>query len=185
MFAGCRTRRKGHALHENIEEITVLVQGVQAGFHHIARTTSIDFELERENVSLLRKPEAACAMATIGTVGDIRGGVAISFDAPGFSEAVEKFSHGMLVGAGNDDAMALSCIGEMANMVSGQLATFAHEKGYRLDVTPPNVFAGERVVQVYPDNVKWIYIPYRLKSGHVFLSIQIDEKSVKSAGVRV
>jgi len=168
-------------LHENIEEITVLVQGVQAGFHFIARSSSMDFLLERKSVSLLRKPEAACAMATIGTVGDIRGGVAISFDAPGFAEAVEKFSHGMLVGAANDNAMALSCIGEMANTVGGQLATFAHGKGYRLDVTPPHVFSGERIVQVYPPEVRWIYIPYSLKSAYIFLSIQIDEKSAKAA----
>ena len=159
----------------NLEKVTTVVQGVQTGFHYIAVNSAMGFALEKAKVSLLTRPTEACVMATVGTVGDIRSGVAISFDERGFAETVSKMSFGLL--DGSDDEMSISCIAEMTNMISGKLAVFAESRGYRIDVTPPQVFRGEKIVQIYPSNVRWIFIPYRLDKGNVFLNVLVDEKS--------
>lgn len=100
--------------------MAILVQGVQSGFARVADSVGMNYKLRKEGVALVKKLPDACVIASIGTVGKIRGGIAISFDREGLSACVSAMSGGMLAGD-PDDPMSVSCIGELVNMTGGGL----------------------------------------------------------------
>ena len=153
------------------EKMVILVQGVQSGFARVADSVGMNYKLRKEGVALVKKLPDACVIASIGTVGKIRGGIAISFDREGLSACVSAMSGGMLAGD-PDDPMSVSCIGELVNMTGGGVAMFASEKGVEMDVTPPQIFSGENISQSWPTQMHWVSVPYIVRdTGNVFLNV--------------
>ncbi len=158
------------------KKMTLLVQGVQSGFGRVADSIGLDYSLMKSNIALVKKIPDACAIASIGTVGDVRGGIAVSFDSDGFGACVSSMSGGMLAGSINDD-MSISCVGEMVNMIGGGVAIYGSGQGINLDVTPPQIFTGDRISQTYPTLVNWVSVPYLVRgTGKVYLNVFVSDE---------
>jgi len=72
------------------------------------------------------------------------------------------------------DEMALSAVGELANMISGNIATNLEKVGYKIEISPPSVVKGKEI-SVKMEGVV-IRMPAEL-NGHEFdVSIAIQEK---------
>ena len=152
------------------------MQGVQSGFIRVAESIALDHTLMKNNIALIKKIPDACAIASIGTVGDIRGGIAVSFDTDGLKACVNSMSGGMLAGSLNDD-MSVSCIGEMVNMIGGGVAIYGSGQGIKLDVTPPQIFTGDNISQTYPNLVNWVSVPYIVReTGKVYLNVFVSDE---------
>lgn len=157
------------------KRLGVIVQGVQSGFLRVAQSVGLENKIMKENIALVKNIPPACVIASVGIVGDIRGGVAVSFTPDALVSAVKAMSCGMMTGD-IEDPMTASCIGELANMVAGGIAIFAGEQKVNIDVTPPQVFSGEKISQSYPASINWFSVPYLLvPSGIVHFNVFVSD----------
>ena len=72
---------------------------------------------------------------TVGVIGDIAGEVVYTMTEAAVCFIASKMMGGMPVVS--LDEMAQSAVSEMANMISGNVATLFSGKGIKLDITPP------------------------------------------------
>lgn len=72
------------------------------------------------------------------------------------------------------DEMALSAVGELANMISGNIAINLEKAGYKIEISPPSVVKG-REISVKMEGVV-IRIPAELKNHEFDVSIAVQEK---------
>jgi len=124
------------------------------------------------------KPEALkdispkySVVGIIGFTGGVSGNLVYSFKDKTVFE-VMKAMVGMELS--EIDEMALSAVGELANMISGNIATNLEKVGYKIEISPPSVVKGKEI-SVKMEGVV-IRMPAEL-NGHEFdVSIAIQEK---------
>ena len=108
----------------------------------------------------------------IGITGDLFGNVVYSMKKEAVFAMVRKI-------AGMDiteiDELALSAVGEMTNIVAGNMATLLTEIGYKLDITPPSVIYGKELkIKVEGFVIK---IPGKLDELDFDVSIVVKEEN--------
>lgn len=80
----------------------------------------------------------------IGVTGEMRGQVMIALSYEKSLEIASNMMTGFKVT--ELDAMSLSAISELGNMIMGNAATILSTKGIGIDITPPAIFRGNMTV---------------------------------------
>ncbi len=109
----------------------------------------------------------SCVAALVGVVGGgMHGTSCIMADKEAFAAYVGAMGGGMIA-PNLDDSVALSVVGELANMVNGQTLIKMNVDG--VDLTPPQLITGEniRAVPMERKNTKTMTIPFSLEGGGV------------------
>ena len=106
----------------------------------------------------------------IGITGDLSGNVVYSMRKEAVFAMIRKIA-GMETN--QIDELALSAVGEMTNIVAGNMATLLTEIGYKLDITPPSVIYGKEI-QIKVEGFV-IRVPGKLDEVDFDVSIVIKE----------
>ncbi len=132
--------------------------------------TMMDLDVERGDLKkhdeLISGNEANVA---IGVTGDLSGSILFSFDKEMAFTMVESMS-GMEVD--ELDKFVTSALGEIANIISGNAATFLQENDYDCDIVPPRVVIGEnKSLSMATD--KSLVIPLESEMGEFEINLAI------------
>ncbi|WP_424765598.1 chemotaxis protein CheX [Paenibacillus sp. sgz302251] len=87
----------------------------------------------------------------VGFTGDLEGRLVIDGGIPTFGKLGES-----MFGMALEGEMLHSFVGEIANMVAGNVCTHISQKGLKFDITPPTILEGE--IKMYGYN-KAIAVP--------------------------
>ena len=127
----------------DMEKLAVLVNTFGSSLISVGREVGLTVALNKTQISQGVKVSSICAASLIGIVGSgVQGTVIIMLDGDGFSAVVTAMSGGMIAPS-NTDAVALSVVGELSNMVSGRALIQAALQG--VDVTPPQMLSGDNI----------------------------------------
>lgn len=105
---------------------------------------------------------------TVGIVGDISGKVIYNLSEHTACSIASKMMFGMPVE--HLDELSQSAVSELANMISGNVATIFSEKGKFVDITPP-IFIANPKASDFPfivQNTKLICMPLNFMNGEKF-----------------
>lgn len=108
-------------------------------------------------VSLKSKPFQSDDIAVIvGITGKIRGQVVISLT----ESTALKIVSAMMGGAPVDELneMSKSAVSELGNMIMGNTATILSSRGVGIEITPPSLLVGERIL-ISPAHMKTVCVP--------------------------
>jgi len=116
--------------------------------------------------------------AFVGLAGDVEGRVLFDMtyetalniaSAMNFGEKFEVF-----------DDMAKATISELANLITAQAVTKLHEQGFKFDLTPPALFAGEKMeiaaMGGSTSNVEALIVPLITDCGKIEVNVAIRER---------
>ena len=146
-------------------KINPFVQGAQRVFDSICQETP-----SLGKVYLKSKPyKASPVSVSISIIGAFEGEVVYSMEEPAGCHIVSKMMMGMPVPTLQDD-MAKSAVSELANIISGNVATIFSGKNVVVDIKPPQLrfqaaHADFPMVEKVP---KVVCVPLHFKNGSVF-----------------
>ena len=116
--------------------------------------------------------------ALVGLAGDVEGRVV--FDMT-FETALKIASKMNMETMTKFDDMAKATISELANIITGQAVTKLHELGFKFDLTPPALFAGENMeiaaLGGTSENVEALIVPLVTDCGKVEVNVAIRERA--------
>ena len=116
--------------------------------------------------------------ALVGLAGDVEGRVV--FDMT-FETALNIASKMNMETMTKFDDMAKDTISELANIITGQAVTKLHELGFKFDLTPPALFAGENMeiaaLGGTSENVEALIVPLVTDCGKVEVNVAIRERA--------
>ena len=79
------------------------------------------------------------------------------------------------------DDLAKATISELANMITAQAVTKLHELGFKFDLTPPALFAGEKMeiaaLSGTNENVEALIVPLITEFGKIEVNVAIRERT--------
>ena len=148
----------------NSEYINPFIQGAQNVLNMVCNDSP-----KLGNIFLKKAPPACEPVSIIiGIMGDIQGCVIYTLKMDGACRIASKMMYGMPVAQLDD--MSLSALGELGNMISGNVATLFAGKGISVDITPPicKLNAGEDEFRLMPDGAVIFCVPLVMQSGDVF-----------------
>ncbi|MDR3331661.1 MAG: chemotaxis protein CheX [Synergistaceae bacterium] len=153
--------------------LSTLVNSYAGALISVSQTVGIDAEFVKAEIAAGVKAPGSRVAALIGIVGGVvHSTAALMADMESFDAYVSAFTGGMIK-ADPEDPMAMSVLGELTNMISGQALIKANIPG--LDITPPQVLSGENIKSIPPkkSEVKSFTLPFRVKSGKLFLILSV------------
>jgi len=106
----------------------------------------------------------------VGLTGKIRGQVILSFSQKSALSVASAMMGGMVLT--ELDEMSKSAISELANMIMGNTATLLASRGIGIEITPPSMFMGEKLL-ISPANMKTICIPLNV-GGENMIDIDVS-----------
>ena len=78
------------------------------------------------------------------------------------------------------DDLAKATISELANLITAQAVTKLHELGFKFDLTPPALFAGEKMeiaaLGGSTDSVEALIVPLITECGKIEVNVAIRER---------
>jgi chemotaxis protein CheX len=105
---------------------------------------------------------------SVAIIGEITGEVIYNMEESTGCFIASKMMGGMPVPA--LDEMSQSAVSELANMISGNVATILFGKGYKVDIKPPffrrNATAADFPVAGAAERV--VCVPLKFEEGHIF-----------------
>jgi chemotaxis protein CheX len=112
--------------------------------------------------------KASPVTVTIDIIGDFQGEIIYNMEESAGCFIASSLMMGMPVPV--LDEMAQSAVSELANMISGNVATIFSGKGYKVDISPPK-FKMNGKPEDYPlvtkvDKV--VCVPLNFLAGHIF-----------------
>lgn len=130
----------------------------------------LPLEIDVKPPSLMAQPFEQNEMGVlVGMIGDIKGRIFFDSTAKTFS-GVGTAMFGMPL----EGEMLESFTGELGNMISGNLCTFAAKDGIHIDITPPTVMVGHTKLYGFQHALK---LPIHLKdTGDMTIIITIDKE---------
>jgi len=150
----------------NVEYINPFIEASQQVFQMM---TGIKPTLGK--VHLKNSPYPSDSVAVIvGLTGKLRGQVIMSLDVNTAMSIASIMMGGMQIEKFDD--MPRSAISELGNMIMGNTATILFAKGIGIDITPPSLLMGEKII-VSQSNMKTICVPLNLGDNRKF-SIDIS-----------
>ena len=79
------------------------------------------------------------------------------------------------------DDLAKATISELANIITAQAVTKLHELGFKFDLTPPTLFAGEKMeiaaLGGQNENVEALIVPLITEFGKIEVNVAIRERT--------
>ena len=161
------------------DKLVTLVNSFGSAVMSVGGEVGLQAALNKAQVSQGIKVNNVCAAALIGIVGnEARGTAVIMLDMGGFSSVITAMSGGMITPS-LDDAVSMSVVGELSNMVSGRALTLAALSG--VDVTPPQLIVGENIKNVPHEgaNMKSFTLPFSLQPAGT-LSLVLSFENAKA-----
>ncbi|QTX32777.1 chemotaxis protein CheX [Aminithiophilus ramosus] len=155
------------------QNISKLVNSFGAALLSVGQSVGLSVRLDKGAIGPGVNAPGSRAAALIGFVGaGLQGTVAIMIDEAGFGAFVTSMSGGLLA-PDMDDPVALSVLGELTNMVSGQAIMKLNVQG--LDITPPQIITGENIKSVpsTSQGVRNFTLPFHVSGGRVFLVLTV------------
>ena len=116
--------------------------------------------------------------ALVGLAGDVEGRVlfdmtmetALNIASAMNGETLPEF-----------DDLAKATISELANLITAQAVTKLHELGFKFDLTPPALFAGEKMeiaaLGGTTDSVEALIVPLISDCGKIEVNVSIRERA--------
>jgi len=109
----------------------------------------------------------------VGLTGKIRGQVVISMNANTALKVASSMMGGAMVA--ELDEMSKSAISELGNMIMGNTATILAGRGIGIEITPPSILIGEKMV-ITPANMKTICVPLLLEGdAPIEINVSLEE----------
>ena len=153
--------------------LSTLVNAYASSLVSVSQTVGIEAVFLKSEIATGVNAPGSRVAALIGIVGSsVHSTAAVMADEKAFAAYVHAFSGGMIK-PDPDDAMSMSVIGELTNMISGQALIKANVPG--LDITPPQVLSGENI-KAMPSKgteVKSFTLPFKVGDGKMFLILSV------------
>lgn len=115
--------------------------------------------------------------ALVGLAGDVEGRVL--FDMT-YETALNIASTMNGEKLSDFDDLAKATISELANIITAQAVTKLHELGFKFDLTPPTLFAGEKMeiaaLGRTNENVEALIVPLVTEFGKIEVNVAIRER---------
>ena len=116
--------------------------------------------------------------ALVGLAGDVEGRVLFDMTYETALNLASKMNGETLT---EFDDLAKATISELANLITAQAVTKLHELGFKFDLTPPTLFAGEKMeIAALPgaaQNVEALIVPLVSECGEIELNVAIRERA--------
>ena len=116
--------------------------------------------------------------ALVGRAGDVEGRVLFDMTYETALNLASKMNGETLT---QFDDLAKATISELANLITAQAVTKLHELGFKFDLTPPTLFAGEKMeIAALPgsaQNVEALIVPLISECGEIELNVAIRERA--------
>ena len=116
--------------------------------------------------------------ALVGLAGDVEGRVLFDMSFETALNIASKMNGEKMT---TFDDMAKATISELANIITGQAVTKLHELGFKFDLTPPALFAGEKMeiaaLAGQSENVEALIVPLITDYGKIEVNVAIRERA--------
>ncbi|MBQ0039405.1 MAG: chemotaxis protein CheX [Treponema sp.] len=116
--------------------------------------------------------------ALVGLAGDVEGRVLFDMTFETALNIASKMNGEKMA---SFDDMAKATISELANIITGQAVTKLHELGFKFDLTPPALFAGENMeiaaLGGTSESVEALIVPLVTDCGKVEVNVAIRERA--------
>ena len=116
--------------------------------------------------------------ALVGLAGDVEGRVLFDMTFETALNIASKMNEEKLPAF---DDLAKSTISELANLITAQSVTKLHDLGFKFDLTPPALFAGEKMeiaaLGGTTDNVEALIVPLITDYGKIEVNVAIRERT--------
>jgi chemotaxis protein CheX len=110
----------------------------------------------------------------VGLTGRIRGQVVISLSKDTALSVASLMMGGMPVAELDD--LSKSAISELGNMIMGNTATILASRGIGIEITPPSLLLGDRIV-IAPAQMKTVCVPLELGGNDKLeIDVSLEEK---------
>ena len=116
--------------------------------------------------------------ALVGLAGDVEGRVLFDMSFETALNIASKMNGETMT---EFDDMAKATISELANIITGQAVTKLHELGFKFDLTPPALFAGENMeiaaLGGTTESVEALIVPLVTDCGKIEVNVAIRERA--------
>ena len=116
--------------------------------------------------------------ALVGLAGDVEGRVLFDMIYETALNIASKMNGEKLA---EFDDLAKATISELANLITAQAVTKLHELGFKFDLTPPALFAGEKMeiaaLAGQSENVEALIVPLITDYGKIEVNVAIRERA--------
>ena len=116
--------------------------------------------------------------ALVGLAGDVEGRVLFDMTYETALNLASKMNGETLT---QFDDLVKATISELANLITAQAVTKLHELGFKFDLTPPTLFAGEKMESAAlpgsAQNVEALIVPLISECGEIELNVAIRERA--------
>ncbi len=116
--------------------------------------------------------------ALVGLAGDVEGRVLFDMTFETALNIASKMNEEKLPAF---DDLAKATISELANLITAQSVTKLHDLGFKFDLTPPALFAGEKMeiaaLGGTTDNVEALIVPLITDYGKIEVNVAIRERT--------
>jgi len=149
----------------DMNKLVVLVNSFGSALVSVGAELGVNVNLNKSQVTQGVKVQNVCAAALIGIVGGgIQGTAIVMLEKNSFDTVITAMTGGMVTPS-IDDAMSMSVIGELSNMVSGRAITQSGITG--VDVTPPQLIAGDNIRNVpnQTPGIRCFTLPFTTANG--------------------
>lgn len=153
----------------NVEYINPFIEASQSVFSMMTGNKPV-----LGQVYLKKTPYESMNIAVIvGLTGKIRGQVVISMTETSACDIASAMMGGMPVAQMDD--LAKSAISELGNMIMGNTATLLSSRGIGIEITPPSLLMGERMM-ITPAHMQTICVPLNVSETARFeLDVSLAE----------
>lgn len=136
-------------------------------------------EVKRGNLYLKSTAMPVMGVAAlVGLAGDVEGRVLFDMTLDTALKIASKMNNEDLPDFGD---LAKATISELANMITAQAVTKLHELGFKFDLTPPALFAGEKMeiaaLGNTSENVEALIVPLITEYGKIEINVAIRERA--------
>ncbi len=149
----------------SLQSLTSMAQAFTSATVDVGKRLGLTLRVDKSGVGPGMKATSSCSAALIGVIGDeIKGSVTLMPGQKAFTEIITTMSGGMIQEPRTDDPMSMSALGELANMICGSaLKELGTKSEGKIDITPPQLFAGDNLRSVPADYPGIKYFTISLK----------------------
>ncbi|MCL2146942.1 MAG: chemotaxis protein CheX [Synergistaceae bacterium] len=158
----------------DMDKLVVLVNSFGSALVSVSGELGVSVNLNKSQVTQGVKVHDVCAASLIGIVGGgIQGTAIVMLDKNSFVTVINAMSGGMIKPS-VDDAISMSVIGELSNMVSGRALIHSAIPG--IDVTPPQLIAGDNIRNVpsQAPGIRCFTLPFTIQNNDTMLYLVLS-----------
>ncbi|AJD91255.1 hypothetical protein JMA_19380 [Jeotgalibacillus malaysiensis] len=134
--------------------------------HSINKVVPVSIQHSRPSMITVPYQQDQIAVL-IGMTGELKGNILLDGDKQHFSSLGESM-YGMYL----EDDMLISFIGEVGNMIAGNLTTYISSEGVEMDITPPSVMTGETTLHNFKQAIHLPFEAAGIGQFSILVSIQ-------------